>query len=215
MKEPNDSLNDVSPTTIPDFSEQGVMPGKQHRKAGIYRITFEDMHYVIGCAGDLYAKINATVNRINDGVFPRYPKGTKILCLGILSENRDDLKRIKELASTDPKYMRTLKRTKKVVSATERYRKKRERKKKVNPLIEAHKQNTDAGSPLDRLRKQGGKLSTWMPPVEVDPVISSTRWIEKSRVYLDWDKANNKWRTRKPDTPVGTTTEDYHVIGDE
>lgn len=61
MKEPNDSLNDVSPTTIPDFSEQGIMPGKQHRKAGIYRITFEDLYYVIGWAGDLYAKINATV----------------------------------------------------------------------------------------------------------------------------------------------------------
>lgn len=215
MQESNDSLNDVSPTTVPDFSEQGIMPGKQNRKAGIYRITFEDMYYVIGWAGDLYAKVNATVNRINDGVFPRYPRGTKILALDILSENRDDIKRIKELASTDPKYMRTLKRTKTKVSATERYRKKRERKKKVNPLIDAHKRNEHSGSPLDRLRKQGGKVSTWKPPVEVDPLISSSRWIAKSNCWLDWDKANCKWRTRSADAEVGATTDDYHVVGGE
>ena len=212
MKETNDSLNVVSPTIIPNMSEQGIIGGKQHRKAGIYRITFDDLYYVIGWAGDLYAKANATVKRINAGVFPRYPRGTEIVAFDVISTEKGDLKILKERASSDPKYLRTLQRVKKPKpSATERYRKRREKGKKVNPLVEAHRANPDSGSPLERLRKQGAKVTEIKPRQPMPPLISSSRWIAKSNQWLDWDKANNQWRTRSADANVGATTSDYYI----
>ena len=208
MKEQNNSTNDVSPkrssvqtesspTPMPDTSDQNILPGKAFRQAGIYKISFASGKYVIGWAGDLYAKVNATVQRINDNVFPEFPKGT-LISFTVLSSSRDDLKSIKSLALADPNYMCTLKRVKSSLTKEQRYLKKREKKKKVNPLIDAHQRNRKKGSVLEQLRARGGVVTDWEPKPEAEPEISHSLYVDKSDVFLDWDTANLRWRTRQP-----------------
>ena len=152
-----------------NLEAQGLLPGKANVKSGIYKMTFEDSCYIIGFAGDMYAKMVGVISRINRNVIPRYPRGTEVLSFEVLSWSKSDLAQCKKDHKDDPKYIVKLSRTKAKKSGgsvIERYKARKsgqaKSKAKSNPAVEAHRQEqkrSGGKSALERLRAKGGKLT--------------------------------------------------------
>jgi hypothetical protein len=173
----------------------GLKAGKAEAKSGIYKMTFEDGCYIIGYAGDLYAKMVGVTSRINRNAIPRYPRGTEVLSFEVLSWKQADLATHRATASKDPKYIAKLERVKASAksgqSLVEKYKAKKagqtDSKAKVNPLIEAHKAEREANdglSPLERLKAQGGKIS--ISPVSYE--IAEDALAELDAAFEDFAK---------------------------
>lgn len=176
-------------TQRPDISDTGLLPGAQHRKGGVYKMTFEDGCFLIGYDADLYGKVGAVVSRINRNIVPRYPRGTQIIGFEVLSYDRADLPQIKADHKDSPQMFTRLPRVKKAKKSTSSvvsaYKAKRDNvddpNVKVNPAIAAMRaqqaeeaKNPDAGlSALERLRKGGAKLVT-LQDIEADDVSFDT-----------------------------------------
>lgn len=151
-----------------NLEAQGLLPGKGNIKSGIYKMTFEDGCYIIGYAGDLYAKMVGVISRINRNIIPRYPRGTEVLSFEVLSYSKSDLAQCKKDHKDDPKFIVKLGRTKAKKSGgsvIERYKARKagkdKAKAKSHSAVQAHRdeqKRTGGMSALERLRAKGGKL---------------------------------------------------------
>ena len=170
-----------------DLSPQGLLPGKANVQSGIYKLTFEDGCYILGYAGDLYAKMVGVVSRINRNQIPRYPRGTAVISLDVVSNLKEDLKQIRIDAHADPKYITKLQRIKskksKTISVVEKYKARKAgnaaAKAKTNPVLEAHREEkikSGGKSALERLRAKGGMIK---------PVITTTSNIVTKEVSME------------------------------
>ena len=180
-------------TKRPNLEPLGLLPGKGHRQAGIYKMAFEDGCFMIGWASDLYGKCGGVVSRINRNIIPRYPRGTQISDFVVLSSERSDLKSLKEKFSKDPQFIQRLERIKNAKpsqgSVVEKYKErlagKSQKSAKTNEVLEAHReQERQSGgmSALERLRKKGGKLSVVSKALPTD--IKSR---DEAGHSVDWD----------------------------
>lgn len=168
---PND---DQYKTPRMNLEVQGLLPGKANVKSGIYKMTFEDGCYIIGYAGDMYAKMVGVISRINRNVIPRYPRGTEVLSFEVLSYSKSDLAQCKKDHKDDPKFIVKLGRTKAKKSGgsvIERYKARKAGKDKANvkshSAVQAHREEqkrTGGMSALERLRAKGGQIKAIETP---------------------------------------------------